>query len=430
MELLHIHSKSVGPRFQYVFSHVFEKVVGWPIEVHTEIRSFDACEGPKLNYSETECPGSYQIVPAGLLETESKEIGPKPVEVELGIVAFGADGEMGFDPFSFIFFLLSRMEEYQPELEDEHGRFPTSHCWMVRNESEKVPIVEVIIKHLVDELRKRWSTLSAHRPESLSVVTFDIDNGLKYAGREYWRAFGSFMRDVLAFRLTEIRRRLAVHLFGAPDPYEIDQLMRRAEQDADRVITFFLVGDRSTHDHAVSIRGDRMAKKLNGICTWSEIGLHPSYRSMGDEAMIIEELQRLTEGSGKTVEMSRQHFLRFRLPVTYRLLAKAGMKEEHSMGFHDRIGFRAGTCTPFKWYDLEGECTTELVIHPFTVMDSALCYKMRLSVAEAIEQVIDMKRKVRSIGGTFTTIWHERFLAGTGAEQGWDDLFNAVVSNS
>lgn len=130
---------------------------------------------------------------------------------------------------------------------------------------------------------------------------------------------------------------------------------------------------------------------------------------------------------GKPVTSSRQHFLRLRLPETYRELERIGIKEDHSMGFADAVGFRAGTCTPFPFYDLEQDRETDLMIFPFEVMDSALCYKMKLDPDQAIAaagQVID---RVKAVQGTFIGVWHERFLSDHGAEKGWRRVVEEII---
>ena len=48
-----------------------------------------------------------------------------------------------FDVFSAIFFLITRMEEYEAKEVDEHGRYVSSQSILVQNKVNHIPIVDV-----------------------------------------------------------------------------------------------------------------------------------------------------------------------------------------------------------------------------------------------------------------------------------------------
>ncbi|MBK6903035.1 MAG: polysaccharide deacetylase family protein [Saprospirales bacterium] len=119
-----------------------------------------------------------------------------------------------------------------------------------------------------------------------------------------------------------------------------------------------------------------------------------------------EEKERLEGICGQQIRKSRQHFLRLRLPESFRALLEADLTEDYSMGYADAIGFRAGTSVPFRWYDLAGENATGLLVVPFQVMDITLKKYMGLSPEEATKRMLDLVNVVRRTGGTFCCIWH------------------------
>ncbi len=162
----------------------------------------------------------------------------------------------------------------------------------------------------------------------------------------------------------------------------------------------------------------------------AEIGIHPSYESSANERLIGSEKLQLEKVSSRKIFTSRQHFLRWQMPDTLRALQEAGITEDHSLGFSDRPGFRAGTCTPFRWYDLEQERISGLMLHPFAAMDSALHDHMELRPKEGAAEMIAMSNAVRSVSGTFTSVWHDRFLSGHGAWKGWPEAFQMVVTSA
>jgi hypothetical protein len=56
------------------------------------------------------------------------------------------------------------------------------------------------------------------------------------------------------------------------------------------------------------------------------------------------------------------------------------------MGYPDHVGFRAGTCTSFYFYNLNFELKTPLKIIPFAFMDVTLKNYMKLTNEKAYEK--------------------------------------------
>ncbi|HRH39752.1 MAG TPA: polysaccharide deacetylase family protein, partial [Flavobacteriales bacterium] len=177
-------------------------------------------------------------------------------------------------------------------------------------------------------------------------------------------------------------------------------------------------------DHPVFVQ---LLKRLASV---SEIGLHPSYESSRDERIIARERERLGTVTGRPIHTTRQHFLRWRMPDTFRALIVNGFTEDHSIGFSDRIGFRAGTCTPFPWYDLERDEETPLMLHPFAVMDSALANRTGDGMQKAISDMKHLSGAVREVNGTFVSVWHDRFLSGHEEFKGGPEAMRELVDHA
>ena len=96
------------------------------------------------------------------------------------------------------------------------------------------------------------------------------------------------------------------------------------------------------------------------------------------------------------------------------------------MGYCDRIGFRAGTCTPFYFYDLENEITTNLKIFPFVYMDGVLKDRIKYSHDEAIVKITEIKDEVKKVKGQFTSIWHNESLSDEDIWKGWRRVFEST----
>jgi hypothetical protein len=239
------------------------------------------------------------------------------------------------------------------------------------------------------------------------------------------------VRDVIKGDPGEISRRWDVLGGRQKDPYDVyDDLRSCMGRSQDRTVFFILSAPRGRWDHAVPLSFAPYASRIRELAEWAEVGLHPSYGTSEDEAMATREREALAGVTDRPVTASRQHFLRMRLPHTYRMLERMGIRDEYSMGLHDALGFRAGTSMSYGWYDLLQERRTALMVHPFAVMDNTLRVKLGLSPEQAVERVERIVQRIRAVEGTFTAIWHESFLADEPANASWRNAILAMMERS
>src|SRR5690606_1402201 len=95
----------------------------------------------------------------------------------------------------------------------------------------------------------------------------------------------------------------------------------------------------------------------------------------------------LETATGSSIKASRQHYIRLRIPETYRQLRKAGIAFDFSMGYGSLNGFRASAALPFYWYDLEKEEPTDLLIFPFCFMEANSYFEQSQNVDQAFEEL-------------------------------------------
>ncbi|MEJ7678807.1 MAG: hypothetical protein WKG06_13300 [Segetibacter sp.] len=136
-----------------------------------------------------------------------------------------------------------------------------------------------------------------------------------------------------------------------------------------------------------------------------------------------EEIQILEKITGKKITKSRQHYIRMTLPETYRRLAAAGITEDYSMGYGSINGFRASYCFPYKWYDLQKEEPTSLIIFPFCYMDANCYYEQHYSPVEALNEMAYYFKITKEVNGLLITIWHNHFLGTDKMFEGWRGIY-------
>lgn len=419
-----------GPRARYAVNHLLGRMTGWPLRFAGSEEEFRSSSLPKVRYGEPDDEATVYTIHAsgGLIPGRSDE--PAVGTVEGFPVLFPS--AHGHDPIAGAFFLLARSEEYGAHVRDTHGRLPSAEHFSVRHGFEQVPVVDHWAGKLAMDLRQRYPGLPPTTAQYRHVLTVDVDNGLMVLGRPAWKQAGAVARDALRGDVRQAMLRMRVIRGSAADPFDrYESLGDLARSGAvDRLIVFMLMRGNGANDHASDPRHPVMARRLKAMDGALELGLHPSYRSTGDPRVMQGDLQALVELLGHPVRISRQHFLRWRLPETPRDLLGLGIKEDHTMGFADRPGFRCGTCTPFPWYDLGQERETDLMLWPFAAMDSALHDRMGLAPAEAAKVMGTLSDRVRAVKGTFVSVWHDRFLSGYGPWRGWPEAMQELVEKA
>lgn len=117
------------------------------------------------------------------------------------------------------------------------------------------------------------------------------------------------------------------------------------------------------------------------------------------------------------------------MPRSYLQLLKYNKLKDYRMGYPDLIGFRAGTCTPFFWYDLQLEKTTHLLVHPIPINDHILKRTRTFDKDEILSKWGPLIRNVKLLKGSFYLVWHKETLPDYGKGKLGRKLYTEILSN-
>jgi hypothetical protein len=215
------------------------------------------------------------------------------------------------------------------------------------------------------------------------------------------------------------------------DPYDTyEELFSIHNRYKIPAIFFFLLGDYAENDKNISPSIKGFQSLIKYIADYSDTGIHPSFASNEDAGLIEKEKRRLQKITRREITKSRQHFLMLKFPQTYRTLIENDITDDYTMGFTEDVGFRAGTCSTFLFYDLEREVTTKLRVHPFAVMDATLQYYMKLKPEEGLLVINSLIEEVKKVNGTFTSLWHNESLSNFFPWEGWQHVYEEMVKKA
>ena len=426
-----VYTHKITPRVRYIFKHILTRTLLIPISFTTKVEAFVAHNGPKLTYTKAPLGKEFFIKSNPLLFEQGVndlEINVQKWEEIPCFFATGSKSAIPFDIFAASFYLISRYEEYLPHVKDLHGRYTAPESLAYNNDFLEKPVVDIWAYKLLAKLKEKFPDYEYKNRAYKYLSTIDIDNAFAYKYKNFIRTLGGFLNDIFKFRLLDVWYRLIVILNIRKDPFDTFQRILKIRKTKDiKTIFFCSIGDYTTFDTNVSASKNKYRLLIKELVDYASVGLHPSYFTMQNAAMLKKEKERLESITHAPVKRSRQHYLRFNLPETYQQLIDLEIEEDHSMGYASRVGFRAGTCTPFYFYDLDFEIQTPLKVFPFALMDTTLNDYMKLTPKQSLGKIRDLRNEVKAVNGTFITLFHNESLSNHLRWRGWKRLYESMI---
>lgn len=428
--MIQIFAHKSSSRLEYILKFLLTDILGTDFKIVTDKKEFTSSDLPGINYSADFIDGSFQIIPVDLLfETSILQKKIKVGEWNGQKVFFqtSESADIPFDLFAAVFYLITRYEEYLPFSADQHGRFEASQSLAGKNDFLYDPVVDQWACKLGKMLKEKFPAFEVCTREFKYISTIDVDNAYAYLYKGTVRTLGASMRDLFNLDFNENIKRFKA-IAGEKDPFDtygyLDALHK---QYGIEPIWFFLVGNYNTYDKNLPLDNEAFQELIKKISEIAEVGIHPSYESNNSFDQLKKEFNYLSAISVKPVTKSRQHYLKLLFAQTYQNLIKLGIKEDFTLGYASDVGFRAGTCTPFNFYDLYNEQETELKIYPFQVMDTTLNQYLKLKVDDAINLIEMIIQKVKEVNGTYISLWHNESLSDHGYWKGWEPVYKKML---
>ena len=397
------------------------------------------------------------IDPCVLPQVPVSEITVNPVDVRSNLPAkvpllFGnenskviesstPDYKLSIDIFGSIFFMLTRFEEHVYTARDNHDRFPVSASLAYRNDFLDRPVVNEYLEIL-------WHLLEFMNPGlSRQPRTFNTTPGhdIDVPFMAYRTGVIPFLRYFLSELNTRRRLDMIIPLLSGSlhakrgdyrqDPFfTFDYLMRQSEK-RNLCSRFFLIADStaSSMDGTYTLEDPEITGLLTGIHKRGhEIALHCSYDSYRNGEKIRDEFMKLATccehlGIRQDIRCARQHYLRFSITDTWRLLDQAGIQYDESLAFAGSPGFRCGTCYEYPVFDLQSRQRLDLLERPLIVMDSSILLKRYSDAGQAPgpDALVRLKNVCRRYNGTFNLLWHNNHLTGAHEREMYEAVLDA-----
>jgi peptidoglycan/xylan/chitin deacetylase (PgdA/CDA1 family) len=323
------------------------------------------------------------------------------------------------------FATLARIEERDGP-RDQHGRFT--------GDGSQLDLVDSPLERLRRELGiepPRW-----FGRRFAVALTHDVDVPWRWTGGRAVRGTAARLKNAVVSRRPRAAAREARALTGLPlhklrgtDPnWSFERVIEVEKEHGARSTFFLLAGHNHPADGPSPETYDQLRPRLVEALKegGAEIGLHGSYTAAQDPQRLTREKEELEQLAG-ALEGHRYHYLRVDPHGNLAPLARAGFAYDSSLGFSDRVGFRAGIAQPFRPWDFEADRPLHLIEIPLAFMDAAFDERyLDLPAAKAEAQLMQLLDGAAAGGGGFAVLWHtDRFDRGT--SQGWSRLYERLL---
>lgn len=425
-----LYTSYLTSRLQYTANFLFSTILGVPVEFTSSINDYKKSILPKINYSAELLDGITIQPHTFLFERNIKPIIPGFLMYH-GIPTLfpiKQPSSLPFDPFSAVFYMISRYEEYHPEFIDHHNRVLPQQSVAFKHQFMEISVVDRWAFMLRELIQQQYPHFHFPDRKYTFVPTIDIDVAYAYKYRGFVRTAGATLKSLVKGDVKDNQRRYQTLFKNQADPFDVYKLLQDLHSHYNvKPHYFFLVGRYGKFDKNLSPSHSAIQQLIKQTSDVHAVGIHPSYQSNDKENRLKQEIEVLGKITGNPIVRSRQHFLMLRFPDTYQRLVKLGITDDYTMGYAQLTGFRAGTCTPFPFYDLTSESETSLIVHPFEVMDGTLNQYLKLSPLEAIECINRLSREVRNVNGTFMSLWHNESLSEMRHWKNWREVYEALL---
>ncbi|WPY99113.1 polysaccharide deacetylase family protein [Christiangramia sp. OXR-203] len=404
--MLLIYTQKVTPRIVYIFKHLCTHILGIPINFTSKIEEFIAHDGPKLSYGKQALGNEFFIQNVDLLLEQGFseiEIKVQPWDDTIGFFALAESSDLPFDIFAASFYLLSRYEEYLPHVKDEFGRFPASESIAFQENFLHKPIVDIWAYKFQEILMERFPQLEHKKRAYHNSTIITSENTFIFKNKGFLRSFVGLLSDLVQFNIGKVLDRLQVWIRIKSDPNDtFEDLISIIREDKIETLFMFQLSDFSRHDRNISHNRIPHRAVIKSVADYSKVGLLMGYYAMEDIRILRKEKLRLEDIVHSSVEHAMNHQYNLRLPDQYNNLIELEINNDYSMGYLDKLGFRAGTSTSYLFYDINMEVTTPLKVHPYAFNSNVVAKMTRNKLKEDLRRII---LETKEVQGTLRSVF-------------------------
>lgn len=401
-----VFTNKLSARKQYCFKQVCNRILGLQVSFTIKIEEFIAYEGIKFSYAKKPLGQELFVEAYGLLDEEG--FGDFDIKVEnwKGVPCFfkvSKESSIPFDIFSASFYLLTRYEEYLPFVKDNAGGFPVEESTAFEEEFLSRPVVDLWAYQFLEVLKDKYDDVQFPKRKYAVGVHITVHEAFAFRYKGMLRQLIGFLNQLLLGDFQRAWLRIKTQIRLVKDPYNVyDNLVEFAKKEQLKMKMFFQLSDFSKVNRNINHHKTHYQRLIKSMGDYFYTGLLPGNYAIKDILILKKEKQRWKEIAKQELVSVLVKKFPLSFPESYINFEKAFIKEDYSMGYAKKLGFRAGTCTPFLFYNLNTEETTPLKIVPYILNSEILKTSTKNEISAQLQQI---KTDVRAVNGSFNLIF-------------------------
>ncbi len=301
-----------------------------------------------------------------------------------------------FDFFSYTFALATESYHYNPDFpKDIYGRYSEENNPVIASQLHEIPFFPFWASKICEQLK----IPIRYYPAEPLWITLDIDNPFHFQYRGLFCQIKSLINDIIKLNFNEIYFKFKILIGIQHDPFSTENWLPYLSKQ--NFLTFFLMNNSSLNSNTSPLNTyyHREIIKIPFQHVGLHIALNSTLKTTQKEKKLLETILKTT------LYKSRQHFLKYDLPITFQELLQLGIYQDYTTCFYSQKGYKHGLVRPFPWYDLKAEKMTNLLRFPIFFMDRH-ALKQGLDFQQTIQYINEQTLLIQSYGGVPMILLH------------------------
>ena len=429
--MLLIYTHRISNRLRYITQQCIENILKLDFELTTSVEDFIKHDGPKITYAKQPLQNEFFIESHPLLF----EKGVRAIDVTAGdwndipyFFGVGEKSKIPFDLFAASFFLLSRYEEILFHVKNPKNEFKSELSVLHKLDALKRPLIDLWMNAFYQSLQENFDQIPERASEVNYELSLNVVQAFKYSGRGLMRHLTESIGDIARLNFNTIKKRFAVWTGRIEDPFLIyNDLIHRLDSSDIKLRFFFEYSKYLFEDQNISRFRSSLNRLIKSVADYKTVALSISHLGLQDSNALERERLELTKQIHRPIWYALHSKLNLRMPHYYKRLIDAELRDDFSMGYADKIGFRSGTSSTHFFYDLDVEMVQPLKVHPFVMTNQV--FKNRRAAKQAFSDLRAVVNETQKIGGNLRFVFSNEFVAETPGSTYFENLIQFVDEN-